>query len=163
MAKTYIDRVVGVRELRALSHLARTEEQDFFDRNRHLIALYRERLLAIALCQGAALQYLGTGYGVNDFDIHYFYRQNPNKPRLSRAVKRVWTSVGSFDNVAVDFVRTVIPSRVRGSDPFDIIQAFLRDRPTPNARHIASKAVVGVYPNELFKLVIWPEHTNAAR
>jgi hypothetical protein len=163
MVKAYIDRAVGVRELRTLCHLARTEEQDFFGRNGHLVPLYRERLLAIALCQGAALQYLGQGYGVNDFDVHYFYSQNPEKPRLSRSVKRVWTSVGGFEHVAVDFVRTVIPSRVRGSNPLDTIRVFLRERPTPNARHLARKAVIGVFPRRLFTVVIWPEHSDAAR
>jgi hypothetical protein len=163
MAKAYIDRAVGVRELRTLCHLARTEEQEFFRRNEHLVPLYRERLLAITLCQGAALQYLGQGYGVNDFDVHYFYSQNRKKPRLSRSVKRVWTSVGAFEHVAVDFIRTVIPSGVRGSNPFDTIQVFLREQPTPNARHLASKAVIGVFPRRLFRVVIWPEHSDAVR
>jgi hypothetical protein len=99
---------------------------------------------------------------VNDFDVHYFYSQNPKKPRLSRSVKRVWTSVGGFEHVAVDFVRTVIPG-VRGFDPFDTVQIFLRDRPTPNARHLAKKAVIGVFPRRLFRVVIWPEHSDAAR
>jgi hypothetical protein len=163
MAKAYIDRAVGVRELRTLSDLAGTEEQDFFRRNAHVVPMYRQRLLAIALCQGAALQYLGRGYGVSDFDVHYFYSQNPKKPRLSRTVKRVWTKVGSFEDVAVDFIRTVIPSGVRGSDPVHTIQKFLRERPTPNARHLAGKAVIGVFPRRLFGVVIWPEHFDAAR
>src|SRR6185503_8612564 len=124
----------------------RTEEQEFFRRNGHLVPLYRERLLAIALCQGAALQYLKRGYGVNDFDIHYFYSQNPKKPRLSRAVKRAWTSVGGFEHVAVDFVRTVVPSLVSSNkQPVSIIRTFLRRGVTPNAHHLAMKAVIGIY------------------
>jgi len=163
MAKTYIDREVGTRELRAISDLADAEERDFFCRNSHLVGVYRNRLIAIALCQGAALQYLGRGYGVNDFDIHYFYSQNPKKPRLSRAVKRVWTTVGRFEHVAVDFIRTVVPSRVQGSDPVSIIRAFLRDGTTPNAHHIAMKAVIGISPTTLFRVVIWPEHIDGTR
>jgi hypothetical protein len=163
MSKRYIDRAVGARELRALADLAHAEERDFFRRNNHLVSVYRNRLVATALCQGAALQYLGSGYGVNDFDVHYFYSQSPKKPRLSRAVKRVWTGVGRFEHVAVDFIRTVVPSRIPGSDPLGIIRAFLRDGPTPNARHIAMKAVIGISPPKLFRVVIWPEHTDGTR
>ena len=163
MVKRYIDRAVGAQELRALSDLARAEERDFFRRNNHLVGVYRNRLIATALCQGAALQYLGRGYGVNEFDIHYFYSQNPRKPRLSRAVKRVWTRVGRFEHVAVDFIRTVVPSRTLGSEPVGTIRAFLRDRATPNARHMAMKAVIGISPTKLFRVVIWPEHIDGTR
>jgi hypothetical protein len=77
MAKHYVQRPVGRPELRKLRVLAQAEENRFFTVNRHLVAPYRGRLIAIALCQGAALQYLGQGHGVNDFDVHFFYMQNP--------------------------------------------------------------------------------------
>src|SRR5262249_16782751 len=145
----------------ALSDLALAEERGFFRRNDHLVGLYRNRLIAIALCQGAALQYIKRGYGVNDFDIHYFYSQNPKKPRLSRAVKRVWTSVGGFGEVAVDFVRTVVPSPVGSNkQAVSVIRTFLRHRVTPNARHLAMKAVIGIYPKRLFGFVIWPDRSQ---
>ena len=82
MAKQYLNRPVTQAELDALASLAAAEEIAFFRRNPHLVAPYRDRLLAVALCQGAALQLLGRGYGVNDFDVHFFYAQNPAKPRF---------------------------------------------------------------------------------
>jgi hypothetical protein len=158
MAKRYIHRTVGRLELRALTTLAEAEEAAFFERNPHLTRPYRRRLIAIALCQGAALQYLGRGYGVNDFDLHFFYSQNPQKPRLTRAHKRIVANVGSFQNVPVDFLRTVVPSSVAISKrvgPVEIVRAFLQQRPTPNARHLAAKAVVGLLPEKTFGVVIW--------
>jgi hypothetical protein len=157
MSKRYIHRRVGKAELRSLVALAKAEEYAFFQRNPHLVRLYRGRLLAVALCQGAALQYLGCSYGINDFDVHYFYAQHPAKPRLSRAVKRIRATVGTFDNVPVDFIRTVVPAiKTAGRrSAAERINAFLRDRPTSNARHLAGKAVVGLLPNHLFGRVLW--------
>jgi hypothetical protein len=162
MTKHYIQRAVGEGELRALSALAITEEARFFNDNPHLIAPYRDRLVAVALCQGAALQFLGCGYGVNDFDLHYFYAQNPDKPRLTRSWVRRSADVGAFPNVPVDFLRTVIPTRLHRSDgnAVELIQAFLRKGPTSNARHLQRKAVVGLLPAALFGVVIWEPRAN---
>ena len=89
MKKPYLQRPVGRAELKSLVELVHIEEKAFFKRNPHLIKPYRNRLLAVALCQGAALQRIGCGKGVKDFDVHFFYAQNPDKPLLSRTVKRI--------------------------------------------------------------------------
>jgi hypothetical protein len=102
---------------------------------------------------------LVIGYGVNDFDIHYFYAQNPGKPRLTRARVRQSRDVGAFHQVPVDFLRTVIPARVvrpEHASAIQVIRAFLDQRPTANARHLAAKGVVGLFPVDLFGVVIWP-------
>jgi hypothetical protein len=156
-SKQYIDRAVTNRELESLVLLATVEERDFFDRNPHLSLSYRDRLLAVAFCQGAALQYLGRGSGVGDFDVHFFYAQNPQKPRLSRAIKRKKADVGSFEKIAVDFIRTVVPTSTRhDTQPLELLRSFLINPPTDNARHLAQKAVIGFLPRYLFGKVIWP-------
>lgn len=48
-------------ELDALAVLAEAEERRFFSSNPNLVSAYQDRLLAVALCQGAALQYIGCG------------------------------------------------------------------------------------------------------
>jgi hypothetical protein len=157
MAKHYIQRPVGGRELESLVTLALAEEQDFFKRNPHLTATYRDRLIAAALCQGAALQYIGRGYGVGDFDVHFFYSQNPAKPRLSRAVKTIQSKVGNFETIAVDFIRTVVPTNTAQTlEPVLALRSFLQNPPTSNAFHLARKAVVGLIPIGLFAEIIWP-------
>jgi hypothetical protein len=157
--KRYRHGHVGFRELRALARLAELEERSFFSRNPHLVKTYRRRLLLVALCQGAALQYLGNGYGINDFDVHYFYAQNPSKRRLSRSVFRLKNQlVGSFARVHVDFIRTVVPlERGRKGSAAERIRLFLIRRSTGNAKHLAKKAVVGLCPPRLFGRRIWPE------
>jgi hypothetical protein len=61
--KTYIQQPVESGEITALARLARSEEEAFFQRNPHAAEHYRDRLVAVALCQGAAMQFLGRGYG----------------------------------------------------------------------------------------------------
>ena len=156
-SKQYMDRAVTDRELDSLVLLTRAEERDFFNRNPHLSVTYRDRLIAAALCQGAALQYLGRGYGVADFDVHFFYAQDPQKPRLSRAIKQMKADVGSFEKVAVDFIRTIVPiPKAHGIQPLEVLRSFLMDPPTDNARFLAQKAVIGLLPRCLFGKVIWP-------
>ena len=158
MAKTYVQQEVTTVELRDLATLARQEESEFFVRNPHLSEPYRDRLIAAALCQGAALQFMGCGYGVADFDIHFFYRQNPSKPRLCRAVKRITANVGNFKHAPIDFVRTVVPSSLCGSyegDAEPLLRAFLHQKPTSNAKYLSQKAVVGLIPEALFGRIIW--------
>ena len=96
---------------------------------------------------------------LNDFDVHFFYMQNPRKPRLTRALKRIVTDVVSFDNIAVDFLRTVVPVRIKGPRPtgvMTLLRTFLEQAPTPNAKHLARKAVVGLFPREIYGKTIWP-------
>lgn len=157
MRKRYVQYPVGCAELRSLLELSDAEERDFFKRNPHLVQTYRRHLLAVALCQGAALQYIGSGYGVNDFDVHFFYAQNPSKPRLSRTVKRIFATVGAFKNVPVDFIRTLVPPshENRKLSCVERIEAFLRERPTANAIHLSQKAVVGLSPQALFGKILW--------
>ncbi len=115
--------------------------------------------MCFALCQGAALQFLGTGYGVGDFDIHFFYARNPAKPRLSRTVKRVVANVGGFESIPVDFVRTVVPNATPCAQTETIVgqlHAFLHGRPTSNAEYLSHKAVVGLFPGEIFGRELWP-------
>ena len=162
MMKHYIHRRVGKAELESLAMLAEAEEERFFHDNPHLTQPYRKRLVAVALCQGAALWYLGRGKGVNDFDVHFFYRQNPKKLRLTRAVKHIRETVGSFRDIQVDFIRTVIPARLcsPGRDVVELLQAFLTKTPTSNARHLARKAVIGLSPQKLFGKTIWTRPGN---
>jgi hypothetical protein len=155
---------VGPQELQDLARLAQAELTAFFNRNPHLVGLYQNRLLAAALCQGSALQAIGRGYGVQDFDVHFFYARNPARPRLSRSVKRIIANVGRFHVIPVDFIRTVVPP-VAGtpSNPVACLRQFLQQQPTPHAHHLAQKAhhlaqkaVVGLLPATVFGVQIWP-------
>ncbi len=145
--------------LRLLSRLAGEEREAFFERNPTQIPLYRDRFIAAALCQGAALHYLGKGDGVKDFDIHLFYVQRPDRGQMARTVRSIREEVPGFGPRKIDFIRTVVPGRlIQGpsGDRVGTLRRFLEVRPTKNARHLAEKAVIGLIPEAILGMVVWP-------
>lgn len=154
----YKDLPVTLGHLKILKNIAEKECNSFFERNPHLVKYYKDRLIAIALCQGAALQYLGKGYGVKDFDIHFFYLQNPLKLRLSRTVFRIESNIVDFGEIPIDFIRTVVPYNIANTidNPVSIIKRFLEVCPTSNAYNLSKKAVVGLFPSNILGKIIWP-------
>jgi len=145
--------------LRLLASLAEKEREDFFRRNPSAASLYRDRFVAAALCQGAALHFLGRGKGVKDLDVHIFYIQHPKRRQLSRAVYSVTHEFPEFGPRRVDFVRSVVPERIvaaGGGNPVRVLRAFLDEEPTTNAYYLAQKAVIGLLPDFMFGTVVWP-------
>jgi len=112
-----------------------------------------------------ALQYLGQGHGVKDFDIHFFYLQNPAKPRLSRAVRRMTAEIGAFSSIPVDFVRTIIPLGQAHAQASSVeqVRRFLGSARTQNALHLARQPVIGLLPDGLFSVIIWPNGSSDQR
>lgn len=53
-------------DLQRLSDLAQADLSDLFERRPETGRLYRDRLLCIALCQGAALHYIDGKNGIKD-------------------------------------------------------------------------------------------------
>ena len=158
----YINQSVTVRELRDLARLAAVEEEAFFVSNPHLSKPYQQRLILVALCQGAALQYLGCGYGVKDFDVHFFYAQNPEKKILSRATKEVCARIGAFPVLPIHFMRAVMPETqpcLEAEAAIQAVREFLLNKPTTRACHLSKKAVIGLYPAEMFGIEIWQSPT----
>jgi len=148
------DEILGL-----LASLAKKEKEDFFRRNPSAAPLYRDRFVAAALCQGAALHFLGRGNGVKDIDIHIFYIQHPNRRQLSRTVYSVAHDFPEFGARRVDFIRTVVPERIvaaGGGNPVKVLRAFLREEPTKNSFYLAQKAVIGLLPGSIFGAVVWP-------
>src|SRR5262245_43936354 len=60
-------------DLERLCELAQSDLRSLFERRPQLGRLYAERLLCIALCQGAALHYVDGRNGVKDFDVWSFF------------------------------------------------------------------------------------------
>ena len=145
--------------LRLFAKLAVDEHEDFFHRNPAAALIYRSRFLAAALCQGAALHYLGRGNGMKDVDIHLFYEQHPDRRQVARKVRSIVMEVPGFGERKVDFIKTVVPSAFVTHNRRDLVvllRAFLTAQPTDNASHLAEKAVVGLVPESILATVIWP-------
>ena len=68
------------RDLARFAALADADRIDFFKRKPDTGRLYAGRLIAVALCQGAALHYVDGTNGIKDFDVWSFYDQHPQRP-----------------------------------------------------------------------------------
>lgn len=152
-------------DLARLAQLALEDQAAFFCRHPDIAAVYRDRLLCIALCQGAALHYIDGKHGVKDFDVWVFYREAParrfprRRPRMVRDFEdpRFGQSEDAphFRGRRVDlFAKSIdAPEDL----PFaEAVRQYLRASKTPAARFLAKKAVVVVYPDEARGKILWP-------
>jgi hypothetical protein len=163
MESRYINKPVTEKELRDLQTFALEEEKDFFARNPHSVHSYKDRMVLIALCHGAALQYLGNGNGVESFDIFFFYQKNPKSPRISKAKKKEVKNVGDFKNMQINFMRTVIYPYLfekNRNNIVKVIQDYLTGDITRNSSNISKGAVIGLYPEKYFQTVFWPQNLS---
>jgi len=142
-------------DLEMLKRLALREHEDFFRRNPHLTSAYRNSLVGIFLCQGAASHYLNPEVGIKDFDIWHFYIENNITKFPYRAHKRF---VGGYKGKPIDFLKRAIPKEICNSypnDPKQIIMNYLLEKNTNTKRLLLKKAIIGLYPDEIFDKVIW--------
>jgi hypothetical protein len=156
------------RDLARLAGIARADREQMFARNPRW-ALYRKRLLCVALCQGAALHYVDGENGVKDFDVWTFFAASPMRPypdpALYRRNRHVDFGESKFgardDNVfpgyhgrSVDLLSDSLqvgPS----ADPAKAIQAWLLHPTRDSPAFLAEKAVVMIDPAPLRGRVAW--------
>jgi hypothetical protein len=156
-------------DLARLAELARTDRDQLFARHRLLGRRYAERVLCVALCQGAALHYVDGRSGVKDFDVWTFYAAHPDGPFPYRRVARADFGPSKFGRLPndlrpyagrrVDLIGRSLPVGL-DTDP---VQALRRCLATPGlAAHgaLARKAVVLVDPAHLRGVVAWPVHPD---
>jgi len=142
-------------DLYPLRDIALAEHAAFFVRNPHLEHAYADRLIGICLCQGAASHYLDPSIGVKDFDIWFFYREDPGARIPHRARKRV---PDGPKGRPIDFLRRAIPATVAeryADNPGGAIMAYLLQRDTKTKRALLQKAVIGLAPDALFGRILW--------
>ena len=149
-------------DLLRLGRIAREDRENFFVR----LARYRvlaDRITAVALCQGAALHFLGGQNGVEDFDAWPLYAAHPGvpcpprrraarddfgHPRFARSPARpgfVGRRVGLLERP---------PRAAPDADPADALRSYLSEGRTGTARHLATKTVVPIGPAALVKTVV---------
>ena len=142
-------------DLKHLQRFALKEHGMFFERNPHLKAAYANSLIGIALCQGAALHYVNPKVGIKDFDIWYFYRKNEEVGFPYRAKRSI---ENGYKGRRLDFLRRAIEKVVFDlypNDPGKCIMEYLFERNTKTKRLLLEKAIVGLFPDEIFGKVIW--------
>ena len=151
-------------DLRKLADIARTDNADFFARNEKARRHYRNRLLCIALCQGAALHYVDGRNGVKDFDVWSFYSEHPAMrfpPRRHATANFGHSKFGrpradsELEGRRVDLLGrslAVGPS----ADPVEALLLYLLTSKTKSAKLLKQKAVVLLDPPELLGAIVWP-------
>ncbi|MEM3159519.1 MAG: hypothetical protein QXJ74_01920 [Nitrososphaera sp.] len=138
------------RQLRALQRMSLEEHNDYFDRNDHLKD-FKDKLVGICLCQGAATHYLNPEWGINDFDIWHFYLEDGSKRFPYRGHKK---DRKVYKERHVDFLKTGIPLEIfqaMGRDKGSTIMAFLLKKKSV----LLEQPIVGLYPESLFGKVFW--------
>ena len=84
--------IITMDDMIRLQRLALEDLESLFDRCPETGKLYRNQLLGIALCQGAALHLLDGANGIKDFDVWSFFIQ----PDSTRPFPYRWRAVVDF-------------------------------------------------------------------
>jgi len=140
---------------------------------------YKDLLLAITLCQGAANHYaVSQGYakryfnpekaGVKDFDIWFFFVWDENwifNPRWRMSRDLGVTKFGRYPDEIdykgrrVDFLGRSIP--LKNMDIEESIKDWLLNGSGSTPKYLSQKAVVGLAPEKILGRIVWinPELT----
>jgi len=150
------------RDLASLAEVARADRAEFFARSRP--SALSNKILCVALCQGAALHYVDGKNGVKDFDVWTFYRgqgksQFPPRRIVSRDFghPKFGRSVDRPDYIGrrVDLIGRSIPVRPSES-PIAALRRYVTEGKTESARRLAEKAIVLLEPARLRGRIVWP-------
>ena len=127
---------------------------------------FRERQIAVVLCQGAALHYLDGSNGVKDFDVYVFFAELPGiKGPHNRSARKRDFGVSKFGRYSgddalfsgrrIDIFWRTIPTEHR-LDPAVAIPAYLRSgKPRSTPWHLSQKAVILLRPKSRLGEVVW--------
>lgn len=151
-------------DLERLGSIAMNDLEGLFERRAETRRLYRERLFAVALCQGGALHYLDGKTGIKDLDVWSFFRSNPERafPYRRRGISDFGDSKFGQSDDAPAFVGRRVDLMGRSisdtdhTDPVEVLRRYLRVGATKSARCLAEKAVILITPAHLIGTVVWP-------
>lgn len=157
-------------DLVRLREIAKGDLKSLFTRFPETGRRYHDRLIAIALCQGAALHYLNGKNGVKDFDVWSFFRAHKDKPFPYRRNASADFGISKFGKSPdwdhfvgrrVDLLGRSLPCS-DGDIPIDVLRAHLSMGRSASARALAAKAMILIYPDDQLGTVVWPIRTGHA-
>lgn len=137
-----------------LARRAEREHNDFFERKPHLRA-YKNSLVGVVLCQGAALHYIDGKNGIKDFDIWFFYKKDK---KTNFSIRRPKTDKKGYKSIKIDFMKRTIPESTCTrfpNQPDQCILNHLLERNTLTKRLLLKKAGIGLCPKPIFARIIW--------
>ena len=154
------------KDLRKLVRFAHEDREDFFKRHPRWERLYSERIICIALCQGAALHYIDGKNGIKDFDVWTFYAEHPKAPFPYRRIGRKDFGISkfgyhpleteNFKGRCVDLIGRSLKCPLDAA-PVEALRDYLSQAITKTAKELSEKAVVLLWPPELFEKIAWPD------
>jgi len=155
-------RRIETEDLAKLAEIDIQDREDFFQRHRDWAEAYANRVLGVALCQGAARYYVDGTVGINDFDIYTFYWKNPRKRWYAKRLKAYDFGDPKFGQSPdrPDYVGRRVDCMARAiqadedEDMITAVQRYLREGASETARLLAQKAVVLLNPD--CGTVVWP-------
>lgn len=157
-------RTITNADLKRLGQIAAQDRNGLFQRKPELGLLYSKGLIAVALCQGAALYYLDDENGIKDFDVWSFYQAAGARPYpyRRRGVEVFFdpkfgklTDSPHFVGRRVDLLgRSIEVTDI--SDPVAILCRYLASGKTESSRFLENKAVILIEPPNLLGSVVWP-------
>ena len=151
-------------DLRRLAKIAQDDLIELFYRKPDLGEIYRNRIICIALCQGAALHYIDGKNGVKDFDVWTFFREHKSRPfPYRRNVARDFGTLRfglspdakDFKGKRVDLIGRAIPYK-SNENPIQTVQKYLAKSKNKTPKLLSQKAIVIIEPEEFLGTVAWP-------
>lgn len=140
-----------------LATIAQNDRLAFVRRNPHHFGL-NDRVVMVALCQGAALHYADGTNGVQDFDVWTFYDGGGTSPTYPpRRCGRAWLESARFADCGkrVDLLGRTLPPSLE-NDPLERVRDYLGKSRTRSAWELSRKAVVVLEPANHRGEIIWP-------
>ena len=150
-------------DLRRLADLAMLDLDAFFQRNIETARLYKDRLLGLALCQGAAEHFVRPGHGVKDLDVWVFFARNSVRPfpyRRRGCVDFGPSPLGrhpadkGYKGRRVDVIGRDISVEEEQS-PSDAIRRYISQMRSKSARCLRMRPVVMLYPSPDLGRIVW--------
>jgi hypothetical protein len=157
---------IELADLKRLADIAKKDSNNFFLEYPSWGKEFANRVLCVALCQGAGQHYVDGKTGINDFDIYTFYRKNPDKNWYSKRIKSYdfgnpkfgqSKDKPNFIGRRVDCLGREID--VRKNETLIIaLRRYLKESNTTTSRYLSNKSVVLLNPKCGY--VVW-ETKNA--
>lgn len=146
--------LIDSQDLWRLSEIARADLADLWHRHPELAERYEDQVICITLAQGAALHYLDGTTGVHDFDIWTFFAERDRPfPARRQSIQPFGPSKFGIRRT-VDLFGRSLP--VPGDTwPTEAVHRYLDHPTTLSARKLAEKAVIGLWPSDIFAVALW--------
>jgi hypothetical protein len=154
---------ISLDDLKRLGEIARIDREGFFARKPRY-AVLRDRIIAVALAQGAALHYIDGKNGIKDFDVWSFYAMHPQVtfPQRRYIARDFGDSKFGQSLDRTDFLGRRVDLLGRSldteypTDPVKALREYLAQGRTTSAVKLAEKAIVLIEPASLLGFVVWP-------